>query len=195
MTDIQITAEKIENINIQELNPYERNPKIHSDLQIEQISNSIKEWGWTIPILIDEGNNIIAGHGRYLAAQNINIEIIPCIRAVDWSDEKKKAYLIADNKLAENSSWDNALLYSELKAISETEFNLSLTGMDEQFNFMEYQPNTEPNFDYATLDEGSINTAQDKINSQISGLQLDKSNQGIEVMCPHCAESFTFSGT
>ena len=195
MTDIQITAEKIENINIEELNPYERNPKIHSDIQIEQISNSIKEWGWTIPILIDEQNNIIAGHGRFLAAKNIDIDVVPCIRANDWSEEKKRAYLIADNKLAENSSWDSALLYSELKSIVEAEFDLSLTGMDEQFSLMEYQTNTNPSFNYKTLDEDSIDEAQEKINSHMSDLQFDKSKNGIEVMCPHCLESFVFSGT
>lgn len=194
MSNIQFTAEKIENINIQDLKVYEQNPKIHSDAQINQISNSIKEWGWTIPILIDEENVIIAGHGRYLAALNIDIKEVPCIRAVNWSEDKKRAYLIADNKLAENSSWDNGLLYTELKKISEGTFDLSLTGMEEEFSMMDFSPNFSPDISETQISSKDFESAKSKIHGEIDSAMNSKNQEGIEVICPHCSEQFYIAG-
>ena len=90
--------------NIDDVVPYDSNPREHAPEQIEQVANSIKEFGWTMPILIDENNEIIAGHGRLLAGKSLGIKEVPCIVAKGGSEEKKKAYCIADNKLTENST-------------------------------------------------------------------------------------------
>ncbi len=187
-------ADKVERKQLIDLIPYDRNPKIHPDSQVEQLANSIREWGWTIPILIDESGQVIAGHGRLYAAQKLGLSEVPCMIAEGWSEEKKKAYVIADNKLAEKGSWDNALLYSELKKINESEFDLSLTGMDEEFNFMDYSPNLEPSYDYRDVNHEALENAEKNIAGAIDSIQADKSNEGIEVMCPYCAETFKFSG-
>jgi len=115
-------------VNISDIVPYDSNPRLHSEEQINQVARSIEEFGWTIPILIDENNEIIAGHGRLLAGQRLGLEQIPCIYAIGWSDEQKKAYVIADNKLTENSSWDNDLLKLNLESLQDSKFDLTLTG-------------------------------------------------------------------
>ncbi len=93
-------ADKIEQWNIDKLIPYARNSRTHSDEQIGQIAASIKEWGWTTPILVDEQGGIIAGHGRTMAAQRLKITTVPVMVAKGWSDAKKRAYVIADNRPA-----------------------------------------------------------------------------------------------
>jgi ParB-like chromosome segregation protein Spo0J len=98
--------------------PYARNSRIHSKAQVAQISRSIEQWGFTTPVLIDEAGGIIAGHGRVLAAQKLKITELPCIIARGWSDAKKRAYVIADNKLALNADWDDDMLREELEAIA-----------------------------------------------------------------------------
>lgn len=111
-----------------DLIPYDRNPKTHPADQIEQLKASIREWGWTIPILIDEASGVIAGHGRLYAASEMGLEEVPCIVASDWPEDKKRAYVIADNRLAENGAWDDALLTEEFAALAGSEFDLPLTG-------------------------------------------------------------------
>lgn len=102
---------------IAELVPYANNARVHPLWQVEQIAKSITEWGWTIPILIDEAGGVIAGHGRILAAQKLGIESAPCMVARGWSEPKKRAYVLADNKLALNADWDLRVLDIELKAL------------------------------------------------------------------------------
>ena len=92
------TATKL--VEIKKLIPYARNSRTHSEEQVSQIAASIQEWGFTVPILIDEENTLIAGHGRLLAAQKLELEKIPVMIAKNWSDAQKRAYVIADNKLA-----------------------------------------------------------------------------------------------
>ena len=106
-------ADKVERRNIKSIIPYARNSRTHSDEQVAQIAASIKEWGFTNPILVDVDGEIIAGHGRLLAAQKLGLDEVPCITAVGWSDAQKKAYVIADNKLALNAGWDNDMLSIE----------------------------------------------------------------------------------
>ena len=113
---------------VEELIPYARNSRTHSDEQVAQIAASIKEWGWTTPILIDEAGGIIAGHGRLLAARKLKMEEVPTIEAAGWSDAQKRAYVIADNKLALNAGWDNELLALELAELADLDFDLDLTG-------------------------------------------------------------------
>jgi len=121
-------ADKVERWDITRLTPYARNSRTHSDEQIGQIAASIKEWGWTTPVLVDEDGSIIAGHGRTLAAQRLKMTEVPVMVAKGWSDAKKRAYVIADNKLAMNAGWDNELLALELGEIGDLGFDLDLTG-------------------------------------------------------------------
>jgi hypothetical protein len=116
--------------NIDDIVPYDSNPREHAPEQIEQVANSIKEFGWTMPILIDENNEIIAGHGRLLAGKSLGIKEVPCIVAKGWSDEKKKAYCIADNKLTENSTWSKDFLKLNFEFLIDNEFDLGLTGFN-----------------------------------------------------------------
>ncbi len=125
MTD---PAEKIEKWAIEKLIPYARNARTHSDEQVGQIAASIKEWGWTTPVLVDEDGGIIAGHGRTMAAKRLGMLEVPVMVARGWSDAKKRAYVLADNKLALNAGWDDSMLALELKELGETGFDLDLTG-------------------------------------------------------------------
>lgn len=126
----QWPADKVERVPIDELVPYARNARMHSADQVAQIAASMREWGWTMPILRDEAGGIIAGHGRVLAAKKNGYDTVPCMTAVGWSDTKKRAYVIADNKLALNANWDPELLKLELEALAEADFDVSLVGFD-----------------------------------------------------------------
>lgn len=121
-------ADKIERRKIDDLVPYARNARTHSDEQIAQIAASIKEWGWTIPILIDEGGGIIAGHGRVMAARKLGIKEVPAMTATGWTKAQKQAYIIADNQLPQNAGWDMDLLKVEAMDLDAEGFDLSLMG-------------------------------------------------------------------
>lgn len=118
----------IEYIPLVELIPYINNSRTHSDEQVSQICASIKEFGFTNPILIDEENGIIAGHGRLLAATKLGLEIIPTVRLVGLTEAQKKAYVIADNQLALNAGWNLELLKIEIDNLKELDFDLDLLG-------------------------------------------------------------------
>ncbi len=115
---------------IEALIPYARNARTHSDAQVAQIAASIREFGWTNPILVDGDNGIIAGHGRVLAAYKLSLKEVPCIEIKDMTEVQKHAYIIADNKLAENAGWDNELLTLELGELKACKFDLDLIGFD-----------------------------------------------------------------
>jgi ParB-like chromosome segregation protein Spo0J len=121
---------KILYLSIDELVPYARNPRTHSEEQISEIAASIREFGFTNPILIDANQGIIAGHGRFAAAKELGLETIPCIDLSHLSDEQKRAYIIADNKLALNGGWNDELLRLELTDLKELGADLELTGFD-----------------------------------------------------------------
>ena len=114
-----------------ELIPYARNPRTHSDAQVTQIAASIREFGWTNPVLVDGANGIIAGHGRVLAARKLGLERVPVIELAHMSEAQKRAYVLADNQLALNAGWDEALLRLELADLSELGFDLGLIGFGE----------------------------------------------------------------
>src|SRR5918996_5849412 len=114
-----------------ELIPYARNPRTHSDAQVAQIAASIREFGFTNPVLIDGESGIIAGHGRVLAARKLGLERVPVIELAYMSDAQKRAYVLADNQLALNAGWDEALLRLELADLSEVGFDLGLIGFGE----------------------------------------------------------------
>lgn len=113
---------------VRELIPYARNSRLHSKEQIAQIASSILEWGFTNPILIGEDDVVIAGHGRIEAAEMLGLDDVPCMVARGWSDAQKRAYIIADNKLAENASWDLDALGSEFKVLLDEGFAVEKTG-------------------------------------------------------------------
>jgi DNA modification methylase len=121
-------ADKVEKWAIDKLIPYARNSRTHSDEQVAQIAASIKEWGWTTPVLVDEDGGIIAGHGRTLAAQRLKMTEVPVMVAKGWSDAKKRAYVLADNKLALNAGWDNEMLMLEMADLKDAGYDLGLTG-------------------------------------------------------------------
>lgn len=127
----QWPADKVERRSVASLIPYARNARTHSDEQVAQIAASIKEWGWTIPVLVDEHDGIIAGHGRILAARKLNFETVPVMVARGWSEAQRRAYVIADNKLALNAGWDDELLRVEIEALQELGFDFHLTGFDD----------------------------------------------------------------
>jgi ParB-like chromosome segregation protein Spo0J len=124
-------ADNVEKWAIERLTPYARNSRTHSDEQVAQLAASIREWGWTTPVLVDEDGGIIAGHGRVLAARQLGMVEVPVVVARGWSDAKRRAYVIADNKLAENAGWNSELLALELGELGELGFDLDLTGFDE----------------------------------------------------------------
>jgi hypothetical protein len=112
--------------------PYAQNSRLHSEAQIEQIVESMQEWGFTNPVLIDPEGEIIAGHGRVRAAQRLELPECPVIVAQGWTETQKRAYVIADNKIALNASWDQARLAGELEALAATDFELELVGFSAQ---------------------------------------------------------------
>ena len=125
----------IEYVETSALVPYARNSRTHSDEQVQQIMGSIKEFGFTNPVLIDAEGVIIAGHGRTMAAQRLGMKEVPCLRLSHLTDAQKRAYVIADNKLALNAGWDDAMLANELRNLKAEDFDLSLTGFnDDELN-------------------------------------------------------------
>ena len=125
-------ADRIERWPIKRLVPYARNARTHSDIQISQIAASIREWGWTNPVLVAEDGTIIAGHGRVLAAQKLRIANVPVMVAAGWSEAQRRAYTIADNKLTLNGGWDQELLGLEIGELEVLGFDLDLIGFSEE---------------------------------------------------------------
>lgn len=125
MTQLEIQYKKTS-----DLIPYANNSRLHDDSQVAQLVESIKEFGFTNPILLDGTDTILAGHGRLMAAEILGLETLPTIQLSHLTDEQKIAYVIADNKLALNAKWDNELLALELKNLAEIGYDLALTGFD-----------------------------------------------------------------
>ena len=124
-------ADKVEKVDINRLIPYARNARTHSDAQVDQIAASIREWGWTTPVLVDPDFQIIAGHGRVMAAKKLGIGEVPVMVANGWSDAKKRAYVLADNKLALNAGWDEEILKLELDELQELGADIELIGFSD----------------------------------------------------------------
>ena len=125
-------ADRVERRPIDALVPYARNARTHSPAQVAQIAASMREWGWTNPVLVDEEGGIIAGHGRVLAARKLGLREAPVMVARGWSQAQKRAYVIADNRLALDAGWDEELLALELGELKELGFDLPLTGFGEE---------------------------------------------------------------
>jgi ParB-like chromosome segregation protein Spo0J len=125
-------ADKIELIEIEKLIPYARNSRTHSDEQVAQIAGSIREFGFTNPVLINKDGTIVAGHGRVMAARKLKMESVPCLRLGHLTESQVRAYVIADNKLALNAGWDEEMLRIELQSLKEEGADMALTGFCEQ---------------------------------------------------------------
>lgn len=116
-----------------DLIPYVNNSRTHSGEQVNQIASSIKEFGFTNPVLIDSDGGIVAGHGRVMAAKKLSIDEVPCIELKGLTEAQKKAYIIADNQLPLNAGWDMDMLKLEIDSLNEMDFNLELLGFDDEF--------------------------------------------------------------
>ena len=162
---------KITNKKVTELIPYVNNSRTHSDEQVAQIAASIKEFGWTNPILVDGSNGIIAGHGRLLAARKLGQTEVPTIELSDLTETQKKAYIIADNRLALSAGWDNEMLTLELNDLLADGFALEILGFDAEEIEKIIK---DSNFDPGTEEE------QGKLD------QLDPK----WIACPHCGKEF-----
>lgn len=125
---MRLQAKEIIKIAIKDLIPYENNARTHSEEQIEKLTNSIEEFGFINPVIIDENNMILVGHGRIMAAERVGIDKAPCIRVTDLTEDQKKAYILADNKLSDMAGWDLDLLNEELETI---ELDMSLFGFED----------------------------------------------------------------
>lgn len=131
----------IEQVDINKIKPYEKNSRVHNDSHIKQVCKSIEEFGFVNPILVDKRFTIIAGHGRYMAAKKLGFEKVPCIKINHFSEEQRKAYVIADNKLSLNSSWNTEMLLQEMSDLKDMGFDLDITG----FSSIELMPVLEDN--------------------------------------------------
>lgn len=157
---------------VSDLIPYINNSRTHSEEQVNQICASINEFGFTNPILIDEKDNIIAGHGRLLASKKLKLEEVPCIILSGLTEAQKKAYIIADNKMALNAGWDEELLKLELENLKELDFDLNLTAfdVDEQ--------------DYI-LNDYNLDINDDEF---LQDTEITKEKEKKKVICPKCGE-------
>ena len=160
-------ADKVEKRTVSSLIPFAKNSRTHSGEQVAQIAASIKEWGWTTPILIDTDGQIIAGHGRLMAARKLGVEEVPVMVADGWTDSQKRAYVIADNKLALNAGWDNELLSLELNYLKDIGFDIELTGFElKDLNMGDFEPASED-------EQGKLDSLDPKW-----------------IVCPHCGTEF-----
>lgn len=123
-------ADRVERRALAALVPYARNARTHSEEQVRQIAGSIEEWGFTVPVLVDSDGVIVAGHGRVLAAESLGLVEVPVVVCDGWSDAQKRAYRLADNRIAERSSWDESMLASELAALGD--FAVDLAGFSDE---------------------------------------------------------------
>ena len=166
-----VESGQIEQIPTGELAFYARNARTHSEIQVQQIAGSIQEFGFCNPVLIDAVNGIIAGHGRVMAAQLLKLESVPCLRLSHLTDAQKRAYVLADNRIALSSGWDEAMLANELSDLHADEFDMALLGFDaaELDRLMDIVPDFEPGTedDQGRLDEKA------------------------KVTCPECQHQFT----
>ena len=141
------SAESIVQRDRTSLKPYENNPRTHSEAQIDRLVRSLKEFGFTNPVLIDKNLNVVAGHGRLLAAEILNLEKIPTISLEHLTEDQRKAYVIADNQLALASGWDDELLQSELASLADAGFDLTVLGWGDDL------PDFAEDPDYSALDD------------------------------------------
>ena len=169
-------AANVELRAVSSLVPYARNSRTHSAEQVDQIVASMREWGWTNPVLVYEAGMIIAGHGRILAAQKLGILEAPVMTARGWSENQKRAYVLADNKLALNAGWDMAALAVELGDLSGAGFDLGLIG------FSSDELNKMAGGNSGLTDPDAVPEPPARAVSVLGDVWL----LGATVTCPHC---------
>lgn len=193
-----------------DLIPYDHNPKMHGEEQVEALARNMMEYDFDVPIVVDENNVIIKGHGRRLAAMEAGIDKVPVIIRKDLTEDQAKLVRIADNKLGE-SPWDTDALIDEITFLNEnTDLELDLTGFDEDFlnSILEeevelvgivqpvtesravsevegYKPKTDPTIESPSYEEEDFTKKQEELDAQ-----FEKETDNILVTCPHCAEEF-----
>lgn len=186
-------ALNVERRAIKSLKPYMRNARDHNPQQVNQIVASIREWGWTMPILVDEAGEIIAGHGRLLAAEKLGMTEVPVVVARGWSDEQKRAYGVADNRLGDNSTWNAPRLRMEIANLKLTGFNLDLLAFSQpELKRLEmgFAPNLAPTSGGRLVTQADLDKAASSLGTQMSG---SAGQDIIYVECPHCGEKYGIS--
>lgn len=130
----------VQEVTLSKLIPYVNNAKIHSDDQVTKLASSIREFGFLNPVLIDKDFNIIAGHGRVMAAKKLEMDTIPAVFIEGLTDAQRKAYILADNRLSELSEWDTDLIAQELQALSDEGFDIDVTGFTMDDTILDLEP-------------------------------------------------------
>jgi site-specific DNA-methyltransferase (adenine-specific) len=159
---------QITEVAVEALIPYAKNSRTHDDAQVAQIAASIKEFGWTNPILVDGDKGIIAGHGRLMAARKLGLTKVPVIELKDMTEAQKKAYVIADNKLAMNAGWDMDFLKLELQDLEDADFDLSLTGFDDK----ELDQLLAPPIEEGLTDEDAVPEVPDEPKTKLGDIYI-----------------------
>lgn len=162
---------QVEQIAIERLIPYAKNARTHSDAQVAQIASSIREFGFCNPVLIDGEDGIIAGHGRVMAARVLGLAEVPCVRLGHLTDTQRRAYILADNRLAISAGWDEAMLALELSALRIDGFDMELTGF-------------EPGEIDALLDGADMGAPES------SAKEIDPDGYEMGHTCPRCGFEF-----
>lgn len=176
-SDTPAMAKRLEMWPLDRLRPYERNARVHSDEQLQQIAASIREFGFTAPILVDSTDGILAGHGRLEAAKELGLAEVPVVVLDHLDAKQRRAYVLADNKLALNAGWDMSLLQQEVMALNLADFDLSLLGWsdDEMASLLDPEGIDEPGKEY----DGAEEYSEDEFSE-------------FEHKCPRCG--FEFNG-
>jgi len=159
---------QIKEVEVTALIPYAKNSRTHDDAQVAQIAASIKEFGWTNPILVDGDKGVIAGHGRLLAARKLGHDKVPVIELKHMTEAQKKAYVIADNKLALNAGWDTAMLSIEMQDLEDEGFDLALLGFDDK----ELNALLEPEVIEGLTDEDAVPDVPDEPKTKLGDIYI-----------------------
>ena len=162
-----IASDKIVQRETEVLKPYENNPRQHSEAQLDRLVRSIKEFGFTNPILIDDDCNVIAGHGRLLAAELMGLAQVPTITLGHLTAEQRRAYVIADNQLALNSTWDDDVLQAELQALGEAGYDLTLLGWGDDL------PTFGEDIDLSALDDLDDDPTAELADGVMKAIQIE----------------------
>lgn len=177
--DVSWPADKVERWPIGTLIPDAMNARTHSTEQIAALANSIQEWGWTNPALIDDEGHLIAGHGRVMAAHRLGIATVPVMIARGWTEAQKRAYALADNKLPEAATWDERLLTATLIGLQDVQFDVALTGFSPDEIDKLVRP-YEPDVDADDIGRTRERLAQGQARQRL-----------VDIDCPHCGAVFT----
>lgn len=162
-----VASDKIVQRETEVLKPYENNPRQHSEAQLDRLVRSIKEFGFTNPILIDDDCNVIAGHGRLMAAELMGMAQVPTITLGHLTAEQRRAYVIADNQLALNSTWDDDVLQAELKALGDAGFDLTLLGWGDDL------PTFGEDIDLSALDDLEDDPTAELADGVMKAIQIE----------------------